>query len=75
MYRLTLFFELCINLVMPLFLVLKMLSRSTEYIQVDFRLDFFMVANNMNSDRLLTREQSDLGPYCLQSRLPKNKSK
>ena len=31
------------------------------YIQVHFRLEFFMEANSMNSD-----QQSDLGPYCLQ---------
>ena len=43
------FLELCINT--TLFLVLKMLYTSTEYIQVDFRLDFFMVANSMNPDQ------------------------
>ena len=31
-----------------------------------FRLDFFMEANNLNTD------QTDLGPYCLQYKLPKN---
>ena len=36
---------------------------SAAYIQVHFRLDFFMKANNMNPD---------LGPYCLQYRVSKN---
>ena len=38
---------------------------SVTYIQVHFRQDFFMEAN-------MNPEQSDLGPYCLQYRLPKN---
>ena len=46
--------------------VLKMSSAFTSdaYIQVHFRLDFFMEANNMNPD-----QQSDLGPYDQQSNL------
>ena len=39
-------------------------------IDVHYKLDFFMEANNMNLIRLLPCEQSDLGPYCLQYRLP-----
>ena len=41
------------------------------YIQVHFRLDFFMESNNMNPDQTAPREQSDLGPYCLKYKLPK----
>ena len=33
---------------------------------------FFVDANNMNPDQTAPKEQSDLGPYCLQYRLPKN---
>ena len=33
-----------------------------------------MEANNMNLDQT-AREQSDLGPYCLQYRLPENISR
>ena len=33
---------------------------------------FFHVTNNMNPDQTAPWEQSDLGPYCLQSRLPKD---
>ena len=40
---------------------------SAAYILIYFRLDFFMEANNMNPDQT---KQSDLGPYCLQYRLP-----
>ena len=54
--------------------VLKMLSVvSAAYIQVHFRLDFSMEANNMNPDQ--TWELSVLGPYCLKYRLPKNISR
>ena len=35
---------------------------------VDFG-DFFMEANNTNPDQTAPKEQSDLGPYCLQYRL------
>ena len=49
---------------------------SAAYIQIHFKLDFFMKANTMNREiRVLPREQSYLGPYCLQYRLPKNISK
>ena len=48
----------------------KMLSAA--YIQAHFRLDFFMEANNMNRDQTAPKAHSDLGPYCLQYRLPKN---
>ena len=43
---------LTLTLIPPLFFVLKMLSAfmSAAYIQVHFRLDFFMKANNMNPD-------------------------
>ena len=40
------------------------------HIQVNFKFRLFMEANNMNP-----WEQSDLGPYCLQYRLPKNISR
>ena len=53
--------------------VMKILSAfyvCSIYIQVHFRLDFIIEANTMNPDQLW--EQSDLGPYCLQYRLPKN---
>ena len=43
--------------------------------QVHFRLDFTMEANIMNPDHTAPMEQSDLGPYCLQYRLPKNISR
>ena len=53
-------------LIVPLIIVLKMLSAfmSAAYIQVHFRLDFFMEANNMNPDQTAAWKQSDLGPYC-----------
>ena len=44
---------------------------SAAHIQVHFILDLFMEANNMNPDQT----QSDLGPYCLQYRLPKKVSR
>ena len=31
-----------------------------------------MKANNMNPDQTTSKEQSDLGSYCLHNRLPKN---
>ena len=40
---------------------------SAAYVQVHLRLDSIMEANTMN----LLREQSDLGPYCLQYMLTK----
>ena len=42
-----------------------------------FRLDFFIEAdiNNMNPVQTAPKEQFDLGPYCLQCRLPKNISR
>ena len=46
---------------------------SAAYIQVHFRLDNFMEANNMNPDQ--TALKSDLGPYCFQYRLTKNISR
>ena len=46
---------------------------SAAHIQVHFRLDFFMEANTMNPDQTAPWEQSDLGTYCLQFRLPKHK--
>ena len=39
---------------------------SAAYVQVHLKLTFFMEANNM---------KPDLGPYCLQNRLPKNISR
>ena len=52
--------------------VLKLSSAvmSAAYIQVNFRLDFYMEANNMNPDQTAIWKQSDLGPFCLQYRLP-----
>ena len=46
---------------------MKMLSPflSAAYIQAHFRQDCFMNGKNMKP------YQSDLGPYCLQNRLPK----
>ena len=32
-------------------------------------------ANNMNPDQAAPMEQPDLGSYCLQQKLPKNKSR
>ena len=51
-----------LNLILPLFILMTCAFTSAAYIQVHFRLDFFMEATNMNT------EQSDLGPYCLQYR-------
>ena len=48
---------------------------SAAYIQVHFRLDFFKEATSMNPDQTAHKEQSDLGPYCLQYRLPMNISR
>ena len=48
---------------------------SVAYINVYFRLDCFMEANNMKPDQTAPKEQSDLGPYCLQYRLPGNISR
>ena len=45
------------------------------YIQVQFTLDFFMKANNMNPDQTASKEQSDLGPICVQYRLLKDISR
>ena len=42
---------------------------SAAYVQLHFRLDFFMEANNMNPD------QTDSGKYCSQYRIPKNISR
>ena len=44
------------------------------YIPVHFRLDFIMGVNSMNPDQTAPK-QSDLGPYCLQYRPPKSRSK
>ena len=38
---------------------------SAAYIQVHFRLDIFMEANNMNTDQTAPWEESDPGPYIL----------
>ena len=47
-----------------------------QYIQVHFRLVFFMDANNINPYQTTSKkEQFDLGSYCLQYRLPKNISR
>ena len=48
----------------------------TEYLyntRMHFRLDFKMEVNNINPDKTAPLEQSDLGPYCLQYMLAKNK--
>ena len=47
---------------------------SAVNIQVHFMLVFFMETNHLNPDQT-AREQSDLGPHCLQLRLPKNISR
>ena len=61
----------------PLNLILKpplfsciccLLFTSAANIQVHFRLDFYIESNTIETDQ----EQSDLGPYCLQYRLPRN---
>ena len=53
--------------------VLKMSAfTSAAYLVMHFKLDFFMEANMMNPDQTVPKEQSDLGPYCLQYQLPKN---
>ena len=53
---------------------MKMLFSSAAYIQEHFRLDIFTEANNMNPDQNAPQgEQSDLGPFCLQYRLVKNR--
>ena len=39
---------------------------SAVFIQVHFRLIFFIEANNMNPDQTAPREQSYLSSYCLQ---------
>ena len=44
------------------------MKKSAAYIEVHFRLDFFLDANNMNPDRTAPK-----GPYCLQYRLPENR--
>ena len=36
------------------------------YIQVHFRLDLIMEANNVSPDQTAPKEQSVMGPYCLQ---------
>ena len=52
--------------------------------KVHFKLDFVMESNNIDPDQTALwidpdqtapKEQSDLGQYCLQYRLPKNISK
>ena len=48
---------------------------SAACIQVHFKIDFSMESNNMNPDQTAAKEQADLGPYCLQYRLPKNISR
>ena len=35
------------------------------YIQVHFRLDLLIKANNVSPDQIAHMEQSDMGPYCL----------
>ena len=47
-----------------------LLFTPAAYIYMHFRLDFIMEANNMNPDQTAPWEQSDLGPYCLQYKLP-----
>ena len=46
---------------------------SAAYKRMHFRLDYFMGANNVNPDQ--SAPKPDLGPYCLQYRLPKNTSR
>ena len=46
------------------------------YFQVHFRQGFIIETNTMDSDQAAPkREQSDLGPFFLQNRLPKNISR
>ena len=46
---------------------------SAAYIQVHFRLDFNMEANNRNTDQTVPLQtKSDMSPYCLRYWLPKN---
>ena len=65
-----------LTLNLPLYFVLKMLSAllSSAYIQVHFRLEFFMEVN-MNPDQTAPWKQSVLGPCCLHYRLHKNISR
>ena len=50
----------------------SLLFTSVAYIQVvHFRLILDVEANTMNPPAPTVREHSDLGPYCLQYRLPK----
>ena len=37
-----------------------------------FRRDFILEVNTMNHDQTAPKEQSDLGPYCLQYMVSKN---
>ena len=63
---------------MPLFFLLKtsetLLFTSAANTRVPFRLDFIIEANTMNPDQTAW-ERSDLGPYDLQYRIPKNISR
>ena len=48
-----------------------LLLTAAAYIQMNFRLYFFMETNNMIPDQTAPWEQSDLISYCLQYRLSK----
>ena len=49
-----------------------LLFAPAAYIQVHFRLDFFMEANNAIPDQTAPKVAVWSGLYCLQYRLPKN---
>ena len=52
-----------------------LLLSSAENIQMHFRLDFTMEANNVDPDQTAPLEQSDLGLYCFLYMLSTNRSK
>ena len=64
-----------LGLILTLILLILFFRLSAAYIQVHLKLDSFMQAIIQTLIRLLPRKQSDLGPYCLQYRLPKNISR
>ena len=46
--------------------------QAAAYIKVHFSGDLIMEVNAINPNKTASREQSDLGRYCLPFRLPKN---
>ena len=55
----------------PTFDLTLLLIMSAAYIQMPFRLVFVTEANTINPDQTDPKEHIDIGPYCLQYRLPK----